>query len=53
VFERYYRGSNTSSLPGTGLGLWLSQSIARTIETEIQMNIYENRISFSIEVEAA
>jgi len=53
VFERYYRGSNTSSLPGTGLGLWLSQSIAHTIGSHIEIEIIENRISFSIEVAAA
>ena len=52
VFNRYYRGANTSSLPGTGLGLWLSQSIAESIQTEIVMDIFENRISFSIDVEA-
>ena len=52
VFNRYYRGANTSSLPGTGLGLWLSQSIAESIQTEIVMDIFENRISLSIDVEA-
>ena len=53
VFNRYYRGANTTSLPGTGLGLWLSQSIAESIQTQIVMEMFENRISFSIDVEAA
>lgn len=53
VFNRYYRGANTTNLPGTGLGLWLSQSIAESIQTRIIMDIFENRISFSIDVEAA
>jgi signal transduction histidine kinase len=53
VFNRYYRGANTTNLPGTGLGLWLSQSIAESIQTQIIMDMFENRISFSIDVEAA
>ena len=53
VFNRYYRGANTTSLPGTGLGLWLSQSIAESIQTQVVMEMFENRISFSIDVEAA
>lgn len=53
VFNRYYRGAHTTGLPGTGLGLWLSQSIAQTIQTHITMELFENRISFSIDVEAA
>ena len=53
VFNRYYRGVNTSGLPGTGLGLWLSQSIAESIQTHISMDMFEGRISFSIDVEAA
>lgn len=53
VFNRYYRGTNTTNLPGTGLGLWLSQSIAESIQTQIIMDMFENRISFSIDVEAA
>jgi signal transduction histidine kinase len=53
VFNRYYRGANTTNLPGTGLGLWLSQSIAESIQTRIIMDIFDNRISFSIDVEAA
>jgi signal transduction histidine kinase len=53
VFNRYYRGVSTSGLPGTGLGLWLSQSIAESIQARVTMNIFEGRISFSIDVEAA
>ena len=53
VFNRYYRVVNTSGLPGTGLGLWLSQSIAESIQTHISMDMFEGRISFSIDVEAA
>jgi signal transduction histidine kinase len=52
VFERYYRGTHTSSMPGTGLGLWLSQSIANVIQSFISMEVFEDRISFSIELEA-
>jgi signal transduction histidine kinase len=52
VFNRYYRGVSTSGLPGTGLGLWLSQSIAETIQSQIVMDMFEGRISFSIDVDA-
>ena len=48
VFERYYRGSRTGSQPGTGLGLWLSQQIAKVIGTDIRMELEKNLIHFHL-----
>ena len=48
VFERYYRGSRTGGQPGTGLGLWLSQQIAKVIGTDIHMELEKNLIHFHL-----
>jgi signal transduction histidine kinase len=48
VFQRYYRGSRTSGQPGTGLGLWLSQQIAKVIGTDIHMELQKNLIHFHL-----
>jgi signal transduction histidine kinase len=48
VFERYYRGSRTGGQPGTGLGLWLSQQIAKVIDTDIHMELEKNLIHFHL-----
>jgi signal transduction histidine kinase len=42
VFQRYYRAESAKKFAGTGLGLWLSQTMARQIGTLIQMKIPSN-----------
>jgi len=42
VFQRYYRAESAKKFAGTGLGLWLSQTMARQIGTLIHMKIHSN-----------
>jgi signal transduction histidine kinase len=42
VFQRYYRAESAKKFAGTGLGLWLSQTMARQIGTLIHMKIPSN-----------
>jgi hypothetical protein len=42
VFQRYYRAESAKKFAGTGLGLWLSQTMARQIGTQIHMKIPSN-----------
>ena len=37
LFERYYRAEAAKKFAGTGLGLWLSQSLAKQLGTRIDM----------------
>ena len=50
VFERYYRGHLSSGQPGSGLGLWLSQQIAKVLGTEIVMQLGGNWIRFQLSI---
>jgi len=42
VFQRYYRSESAKKFAGTGLGLWLSQTMAQQIGTVIHMKIHPN-----------
>lgn len=42
VFQRYYRSESAKKMAGTGLGLWLSQTMAQQIGTQIHMKIHPN-----------
>jgi signal transduction histidine kinase len=47
VFQRYYRAESAKKFAGTGLGLWLSQTMARQIGTLIHMKIHsKNNVMF-------
>jgi len=46
VFERYYRSPTTSSISGTGLGLWLSQQLAWRLGTKIQLSLEAQQVVF-------
>jgi signal transduction histidine kinase len=46
VFERYYRSPTTSSISGTGLGLWLSQQLAWRLGTTIQLSLEAEQVVF-------
>lgn len=37
VFSRYYRAASATQVSGTGLGLWLSQNLARQMQSEIRL----------------
>ena len=37
VFSRYYRAPMATQVSGTGLGLWLSQNLARQMHSEIRL----------------
>lgn len=43
VFQRYYRAEGAKKFAGTGLGLWLSQTMARQIGTQLQMRLHSNQ----------
>lgn len=47
VFERFYRAEAARHQSGAGLGLWLSQSLAHALSSEIVFAIDEGRVSFS------
>ena len=47
LFERYYRAESAKRFAGTGLGLWLSQTLAEQIGSKIEMKTTEeNTIIF-------
>jgi signal transduction histidine kinase len=39
LFERYYRAEAAKKFAGTGLGLWLSQTLAKQLGTRIDMTL--------------
>ena len=43
LFERYYRGSNVSSIIGTGIGLYLVQVVIELHGGSIRVESQENR----------
>jgi two-component system, OmpR family, sensor kinase len=43
VFERYYRGSNTSGIVGSGVGLYLVKAIVELHEGEVELQSREGR----------
>ena len=44
LFQRYYRSESAKKYSGTGLGLWLSQSLANQLNTNISVEL-KNRPS--------
>jgi signal transduction histidine kinase len=51
VFERYYRAPSATQIAGTGLGLWLSQNLARQMHSEIRLALAGPKIVFSFALE--
>ncbi len=51
VFSRYYRAASATQVPGTGLGLWLSQNLARQMHSEIRLTLDGSDIGFSFNLE--
>ena len=52
LFQKYYRSENSKKISGTGLGLWLSQTLAKKMGTHVQFNLQGENISFSIALPA-
>lgn len=46
VFSRYYRAANALEVSGSGLGLWLSQSMAEYLGTHIAVHLEAGRVVF-------
>ena len=53
VFERYYRAPSATQVSGTGLGLWLSQNLARQMQSEIRLARGGPKIVFSFVMDQA
>ena len=51
LFERFYRSEAARSQSGAGLGLWLSQSLARALGSVIVWERDENLIRFNLVLE--
>jgi signal transduction histidine kinase len=47
VFSRYYRAEGARSQMGAGLGLWLSQEVARQLGTEISLRTQPGCVIFA------
>ena len=50
LFKRNYRNSKAQSKPGTGLGLWMSQEIAKLLGTTIDFQNFGEQIIFSFDI---
>jgi len=53
IFQRYYRAESAKKFAGTGLGLWLSQTLAHQIGSRLNMKMTEQKnivFFFSLEV---
>jgi signal transduction histidine kinase len=53
VFSRYYRAQSATHVSGTGLGLWLSQNLARQMQSEIRLARGGPKIVFSFVMDQA
>ena len=49
IFERFYRGKNSISKDGLGLGLFIAREIIEKHGGNIKASLYENRIKFSVD----
>lgn len=47
VFERFYRAEAARNQSGAGLGLWLAQSLAHALSSEVIFTNDKGRVSFS------
>jgi signal transduction histidine kinase len=53
IFSRYYRAEAARSQMGAGLGLWLSQEVARQLGTEISLRMESGVVAFMFWTENA
>lgn len=51
VFKRYYRGEGAKTESGAGLGLWLAQTLAHKLGTELSCNTEHERVNFYLSLE--
>ena len=49
IFERFYRGKNSVSKDGLGLGLFIAREIIEKHGGNIRASLHENRIKFSVD----
>ncbi|MDU2403850.1 MAG: ATP-binding protein [Bifidobacterium longum] len=49
IFERFYRGKNSVSKDGLGLGLFIAREIIEKHDGNIRASLDENRIKFSVD----
>jgi signal transduction histidine kinase len=52
VFQRYYRSETAKQQSGAGLGLWLAQSMAHALGTEIHYANQQNNVTFHFAIRA-
>jgi signal transduction histidine kinase len=52
VFQRYYRAEMAKQQSGAGLGLWLAQSMARALGSQIHFQTQSNTVSFQMAIKA-
>lgn len=53
IFTRYYRAEAARSQMGAGLGLWLSQEVARQLGAEISLHMGSGVVAFTFWAETA
>lgn len=53
LFSRYYRSEGARQMAGAGLGLWLAQATARSIDTELRYWQDQERVTFDLWMESA
>jgi len=46
VFDRYYRSESAKQLSGAGLGLWLAQSMAHALGSNIKLTTEKQYVRF-------
>jgi K+-sensing histidine kinase KdpD len=52
VFQRYYRAEWAKQHSGAGLGLWLAQSMAHALGTELHYTHAQNMVTFHFAIKA-
>lgn len=50
VFKRYYRSELAKQQSGAGLGLWLAQSMARSLGTEVIYTQQQHHVTFQLAI---
>lgn len=53
LFSRYYRAEGARRQVGAGLGLWLTQSLARQMGAELRFHHTRNHVVFGLHLESA
>lgn len=51
VFKRYYRGDSAKIESGAGLGLWLAQTLALKLGSELRFSTEQDRVNFYFPLE--